>query len=189
MPFVSSSYPLSPLEELELQGTLADFGAVNRAIDAAAGCWSTAASPAESGSTPPGFPSQHPQHHHHDSPHNPFFQLHQHHIPSSQTQHHQHHQPHSQFKQHHHRRCQPQKHYALSSVSSTSDSPAASSPSPSSSSSASPYSFFSAYAPTGNAAPRAMATAKSDVWPAPKQLRFVHNQGQPPSKRRRISAA
>ncbi len=30
---------------------------------------------------------------------------------------------------------------------------------------------------------------KSDSGPPLRQIRFVHNQGQPPSKRRRINAA
>lgn len=34
-----------------------------------------------------------------------------------------------------------------------------------------------------------MASAQPDAWEAPRQIRFVNNQGRPPSKRRRISAA
>jgi hypothetical protein len=36
---------------------------------------------------------------------------------------------------------------------------------------------------------RANASRQADSIPVPKQIRFVNNQGQPPSKRRRISAA
>ncbi|KAH8179023.1 fungal specific transcription factor domain-containing protein [Sarocladium implicatum] len=36
---------------------------------------------------------------------------------------------------------------------------------------------------------RAGSNKSADTLPAPKQIRFVNNQGQPPSKRRRISAA
>lgn len=165
------SYPPSPLEELELQGlsspTLVDAAAVN-------GWWSTVASPA---------PEEHLPHLH---PHNQLFQLH--HLLSSSpppqpklhNQHHQH---------HHHSRRRPQQQRPPYYASSTTSSSSSISPSLSLSSSSSSSSFFSPYAPAGHAAPRAMATAKSDVWPAPKQIRFVHNQGQPPSKRRRISAA
>lgn len=34
-----------------------------------------------------------------------------------------------------------------------------------------------------------MASAINPTIPPPKQIRFVNNQGQPPSKRRRINAA
>ena len=34
-----------------------------------------------------------------------------------------------------------------------------------------------------------MTTLINGALPAPKQIRFVNNQGQPPSKRRRINAA
>lgn len=34
-----------------------------------------------------------------------------------------------------------------------------------------------------------MTTPINGALPPPKQIRFVHNQGQPPSKRRRINAA
>lgn len=34
-----------------------------------------------------------------------------------------------------------------------------------------------------------MATTSGDALPPPKQIRFVNNQGQPPSKRRRVNAA
>lgn len=37
--------------------------------------------------------------------------------------------------------------------------------------------------------PSVMATPSTGAIPPPKQIRFVNNQGQPPSKRRRVNAA